>query len=263
MFRKMNESDREAALGFLIEDLAYNVFCFGDIENFGFEAPFLDVWGDYSDQDTLRSILLRYYTHYLIAAPGNDFDQAGAVRILQTATSPWYMSGKEEIVKRLAPLAGLTYLRYQYLAELDPLIEEKSQPEYPVEWATRETIHEVFALMNTIVEFNFNKDSTDSFLQNLESGTGRTVFMKMSGGVVSSASSAAENSRSAMIVGVCTAPEFRGKGYASYCMVQLCRTLIDDDKRVFLFYDNPAAGRIYKRIGFRDIGRWAMAFQKE
>lgn len=25
-----------------------------------------------------------------------------------------------------------------------------------------------------------------------------------------------------------------------------------------LFYDNPAAGRIYKRIGFRDIGKWCM-----
>jgi len=77
--------------------------------------------------------------------------------------------------------------------------------------------------------------------------------------VVSSASSAAENSRSAMIIGVCTAKEYRDQGFATKCMVHLCRRLLEEGKVVCLFYDNPAAGRIYKRFGFHDISRWAMA----
>ena len=55
----------------------------------------------------------------------------------------------------------------------------------------------------------------------------------------------------------------RGQGLASACMRVLCRRLLENRDAVCLFYDNPAAGRIYKRLGFRDIGFWAMAQRQQ
>jgi predicted GNAT family acetyltransferase len=76
--------------------------------------------------------------------------------------------------------------------------------------------------------------------------------------MVSTASTTAENSLSAMVVGVATLLEYKKKGYATQCMVKLCQQLLQEGKELCLFYDNPAAGAIYKRIGFQDIGFWMM-----
>jgi uncharacterized protein len=63
---------------------------------------------------------------------------------------------------------------------------------------------------------------------------------------------------SAMIVAVCTHSDYKKKGYATECMTKLCRDVLDEGKELCLFYDNPEAGRIYKHIGFVDIGFWMM-----
>ncbi len=63
---------------------------------------------------------------------------------------------------------------------------------------------------------------------------------------------------SAMIVGVCTDPEYRRRGYTSTIMTKLCYDLQQEGKGACLFYDNPSAGTIYQRLGFVTIGKWSM-----
>lgn len=41
-------------------------------------------------------------------------------------------------------------------------------------------------------------------------------------------------------------------------MEKLMADVLEEGKSLCLFYDNPEAGRIYKRLGFKDIGRWTM-----
>lgn len=41
-------------------------------------------------------------------------------------------------------------------------------------------------------------------------------------------------------------------------MTKLCHELLAEGKMLCLFYDNPEAGSIYKRLGFEDIGKWMM-----
>lgn len=68
-----------------------------------------------------------------------------------------------------------------------------------------------------------------------------------------------ESDRSAMIVSVATRPGFRGRGYASATVAALCRGAFAGGKQFLcLFYDNPDAGRIYRRLGFAELGQYAM-----
>lgn len=76
--------------------------------------------------------------------------------------------------------------------------------------------------------------------------------------MVSTASTTAENSLSAMVVGVATLENYKKKGYATKCMLKLCSDLLHEGKELCFFYDNPTTGVIYKRIGFEDIGVWMM-----
>jgi predicted GNAT family acetyltransferase len=59
-----------------------------------------------------------------------------------------------------------------------------------------------------------------------------------------------------MVVSVMTRPGYRGRGYATACVSRLCADLLREGKRVCLLYNNPAAARIYRRLGFGDIGDW-------
>lgn len=62
-----------------------------------------------------------------------------------------------------------------------------------------------------------------------------------------------------MITGVATLKEYRGRRLATETVVRLCREAFGDGKKFLcLFYDNPAAGRIYNRIGFKEMGQYAM-----
>ena len=63
-----------------------------------------------------------------------------------------------------------------------------------------------------------------------------------------------------LIGGVYTLPSARGKGYAAACTAQLAADLQRDEKMPCLFYENPSAGKVYRRLGFEDASRWAVLY---
>ena len=78
--------------------------------------------------------------------------------------------------------------------------------------------------------------------------------------LVALAETTAENSVSAMVVGVATLPGWRGRGFARACVYAAAAHSFAAGRRYLcLFYDNPAAGRIYHALGFADVGRFGMA----
>ena len=62
-----------------------------------------------------------------------------------------------------------------------------------------------------------------------------------------------------MVVGVATREGYRQNGYATQVVNALCKESFDSGLSFLcLFYDNPKAGEIYRKIGFKEIGRWGM-----
>jgi GNAT superfamily N-acetyltransferase len=78
--------------------------------------------------------------------------------------------------------------------------------------------------------------------------------------IVSCALLNVEGRDAGLIGGVYTLPSARGKGYAAACTAALSQDLQRDDKIPCLFYENPLAGRIYRRLGFEDAGRWGVLY---
>lgn len=264
MLRKLSEDDRQMALDYLAIEPSYNVFTIGDIENFGFGNEFQDVWGDFDKHDKLRALMLRYYNNHIVYSAVQNFSGSAICEVLHDWQDDWVLSGKEQIIRPLASELGLNDIRQQFIAE-QRCREDISEPpaDTHVEWCTQSTSEEVLGLQRSIEEFALLDTSVEGIRQNMESGTGRTVFIRRDSEVVSCASSAAENSRSAMIIGVCTSKAYRRKGFATACMKFLCHALHDRGKVPCLFYDNPEAARIYRRLGFVDVGRWVVAKRRK
>ena len=260
MIRKLTEADRELCLEFVSSQPAENLFIIGDIEAFGFDTEFQDVWADFDINGRLRGVLLRYYKNYIAYAP-ESFDAVGFADIIKNDQEAQMVSG---IVQIIAPL--IDHLKSEICSERtlfyakceDNSMLDKNLDVSKVREATLEDIDRLLELRGSIPEFSEVGSNPDSVKHAMQTGVARTFYIEDDGKMVSAASTTAENTYAAMVVAVCTLENYKKRGYATACLTKLARELLSEHKMLCLFYDNPEAGKIYKRLGFVDIGQWTM-----
>ncbi|MNI57803.1 FR47-like protein [compost metagenome] len=68
----------------------------------------------------------------------------------------------------------------------------------------------------------------------------------------------AESSISAMAVA--TQPAYRGQGLASQRVARLSADMLHEGRTPCLFYNDPQAALIYRKLGYQDIGFWTMLY---
>ncbi|WP_085523451.1 GNAT family N-acetyltransferase [Tuberibacillus sp. Marseille-P3662] len=259
MIRQLSEEDRQACSKLVQDRPAENLFIIGDLEAYGFDESFQDVWGDFDKSGQMRGILLRYRDNFIPYAPA-AFDAKGFAAIIDQDTRDHkILSGIAGIVEQVMPyLESLpTKTRDLYYAKCEQL-EPLKRVSADVRQGSIDDVPAILKLHEQIPEFEAQEGRGESLSKNIETGVARIYYVNEGDTMVSSAMTTAENSQSAMIVGVCTLDEYKKQGYATSCMVQLCRDLLAEGKELCLFYDNPDAGNIYKRLGFKDIDRWVM-----
>ncbi|SET35823.1 hypothetical protein SAMN05421676_104159 [Salinibacillus kushneri] len=260
MIRALTEKDRDICLAFVNEKPAENLFIIGDIEAFGFQEEFQDLWGDFDEQGHLQSVLLRYRQNYIVYAPGK-FDAQGIARLIDKDKRPdKIVSGISSIVEKVVPHLQQkpNQTRETYYAKCEAL-QEIQIPDVEVKKANINDVPRIVELHRQIADFPNRDPEGKSIIQNMEAGVSRTFYIENKDHMVSSAMTTAENQFSAMVIGVCTLEGYKKRGYASACMTVLCKELLSEGKHLCLFYDNPEAGKIYKRLGFVDIGKWVMS----
>ncbi|KMJ58217.1 GNAT family acetyltransferase [Bacillus sp. LL01] len=261
MIRRLTERDHDVCFAFLGEQPAENLFIIGDIEAYGYEKDFQKLWGEFDEGGALKAVLLKYEENYIPYANSN-FDAEGFANIMLSDPNFNMMSGLKEITAKIEPFVKhrLKRKRQTYYAKCTALSSglAKTVDTSAVLQATSQDAEKLVELLNSIPEFSDSNITVERKRRGLEEGVSRSYYVEENGRMVSTASTTAENTLSAMVVGVATLDAFKKKGYATQCMVKLCTKLLGEGKELCLFYDNPNAGVIYKRIGFQDIGFWMM-----
>lgn len=258
MIRLLAQDDKAQCLTFLKQQAAENLFIIGDIEAFGFETDFQRLWGEFDETGKLNAVLLKYYESY-IPYGKEPFAAEAFANIMINDDSFKRMSGLKSVCEKVATyLPAYKQKRQMYYAKCTRVDYEVDVP-VKLEQATPDDAEALLTFIKQIPEFADSlPTSVEIKRQHLQTGFARAIYVKDEGKIVSSASTTAENSASAMVVGVATLKTHKQKGFASACVARLCSDLIAEGKEPCLFYDNPAAGAIYKRIGFSDIGLWMM-----
>lgn len=260
LIRKLTKQDNDQVLSYLQKEAAMNLFLIGDIEAFGYDTDFQELWGQFTEEHELRGVLLRFHDSFIPYA-AESFSLEAFASKLHGGDSPVKISGKSEVVQQFEAISTLTLgdKRHLYFAECannSGLDQRNNKANIKV--ATIDDVPNIMKLRKQITEFTLGAESEKLLRQAIETNTGRTYYIEEDGEIIACASTSAENSLSAMIVGVCTHENYRGKGYASQILSKMIEDFTAEGRSLCLFYDNPAAGRIYKRLGFEDIGTWTM-----
>lgn len=259
--RKLKEEDRQQLLEYVSREPEMNLFFIGDIENYGIDTEEVSIYVQ-EDRQGWDCVLLRYFDFYIIYSQKEKY-QAAAVAEFLEGRAVDCISGKTGLVKQMAPFYRDKKIQETLMCRCDRnSLGRSGTAAAEIRRLAEADIPEMMRLYLEITEFAPSyRDPKKSEKQLAEEfGKGElAVGMYKNGRLVSLAKTSASNSRSTMLVGVATALDERKKGYATAVIEELCRQVFEEKREfICLFYDNPEAGRIYRRMGFEEIGPYSM-----
>jgi len=252
--RLLSQADVPLLRRTLLQDPYYNLFMTGNLESMGIDHELLFYWGQLAGQK-LVGIAMRYKRNWCF------YDAGGANLSLFAQKVDGYpedctLNGRAAlvaaIVERLRHCAVASDHHSYYCAL--PGDAALPPPPHATRRATERDVPALARLYAGAGEMSRDQDAIRFCLAH-----NRIFVTEVGGQIVSAALTNAETTTMAMVGGVFTPAPWRNRGHASAAMTALCTSLLEDGIQPCLFYDNPAAGTIYRRLGFKDIGAWRMA----
>lgn len=266
MLRLASEKDRKEVLDYCLGETNINLFIIGDIENFGFDKEFQNVWIQY-DEEIIRGIVLRYHTNFIVYSRNLDMNFKEIAELLVEKDAK-VVSGKLSVINKIYELIENSYnKREMFFCELRDESKLEEVKEENIVIATSSDSMEIAKAYEKIEEFKgmYSDDLNERYNQinnRILSKEGIHIFIKEDNEIIAHGNTTATTSVNAMIGGVFTVQNHRNKGLASKIVSYLAKRLINEDKSACLFFDNEEAGRIYHRLGFENIDKWCMLMKK-
>lgn len=261
MILKLEDKHRNIVLDYVVKEPSKNLFIIGDIEQHGFNKDFQEVWGKFDEDNNLRGILLRYTNNFIPYIEKLDEDVYEFKDIIRKYKGKKIISGKDTIIEKFKDVLEDYEEKITYFCELK---DDKKLLKWDdtIKLGIEEDAQRIYDLLSTIEEFSVEY-SVDTIRSRIKDNSTVSYYIENDDKeIITISQITAENSKSAMVVGVATKKEYREQGYMGKCLSKLCSDLLKRNKTLCLFYDNPKAGRVYRRIGFKEIGIWTMLVEK-
>lgn len=232
-----------------------NLYLMGNVEALGFETDFCEFYGDVKDGQ-VRGVVNRYMTGWTVYG-ARDADWQGLAKVVDehevvAARLQDNPGGIESFLPYLTRYTS-TSVNIDSLMELPPghLCPQPAPAGFVVRKATMDDLDGLITLFAGAGDMARTPQAVELPLRD------RRVWLAVKDGeVVAAALTNAETKHLGMIGGVYTRPEWRGFGLSQAVCSGLCEELIALGLQPVLYWHNPAAGHVYRKLGFRTIGTW-------
>lgn len=259
MIRLLTEADRAQVVAFLAGAPQWNLYMLGNLEKLGFTNAICEFWGDLEAETgsiVLCAVLNRYMTGWTVYGEAHaDWRALGAILDQHPA-------GAERLQDNPGGIASfLPYLqRYQAASvKTEEVMALDAADLRPVAAPKGVLIRRgTLADLPRLSDFYANAEHmrrTPAAVERPLRDT-RLWLAEADGTILSAALTNAETQDLAMIGGVYTPVARRGQGLSQAVCSALCAELIGARKQPVLYWETPAAGAIYRKLGFHSTGQW-------
>ncbi|MBN1936305.1 MAG: GNAT family N-acetyltransferase [Anaerolineae bacterium] len=235
----------------LARDPYYNLFMIGNLAQMGIDHPDLFYWGQF-DGDDLIGVVMRYRNNWLFYDAGGA-DLNAIAQLIDAYPDDVNINGRSMLVNAIIERLTMFEVKADHQSYYCALPGDASLP-VPAHFTRRATGQDISVLVVLYAQAGHMSRDAASIRGCLSRN--RIWVTLVDDQIVSAALTNVEAASMAMVGGVFTPESLRNRGYASAAMAALCADLVADGLQPCLFYDNPAAGKIYRRLGFEDIGPW-------
>ena len=257
MIRKLSSHDLPAAKQLLGENPAFNLYLLGNLESVGLAADFCEFWGDFAAGDNrMRAILNRYMSGWaLYGRPAADWPGLAAL-VDQHPTVATRLQDNPGGLTSFLPFLTRYAAEAVHEEELMALDARDFAPAPPpagvtVRRADRRDLADLIALYADAGDMQRSPAGVERPLRD-----NRIWLAEEGGRIVSAALTNAETAALAMVGGVHTPPAARNRGLSQAVCSALCADLLRGNKQPVLYWRAPAAGAIYRKLGFKAVGVW-------
>ena len=240
---------KDRLLDYLYKHKEMNLFMIGDIINYGFDSKFQTVFMDVDRE--INSVYLIYHDSLVLASNFNTVDKMFVSRLIDEYEIK-NISGPRNLIDQLDNIDGWRKQEC-FFASIDEVDYEGD-----TNIVTPLKREDISMLVNGLNSVFTSAANPDMIRIEINDGTARHYVVYDENKVVSHAGTSAECDGLAMIIGVFTLPEYRQRQNAIKCVSKLCKDLLEENKKPCLFYSNPDAARMYKKIGFKDVGEYTL-----
>lgn len=260
MVRLLSEIDRAHLVRLLDSAPQHNLLLKGNLDAIGFDRDFCQFWGDFGAGGVLRGVVNRYMTGWSVfgAADAAWRDLAAVIDAFPVAASRLQDNpgGVESVLPFLtayrARQIDVENLMCLALADFRPA---PPPPVLTVRRASLDDLPELVGLYADAGDMTRSAAAVERPLRDTQVWIGL-----VEGHLVSSALVNAQTKTQAMVGGVYSAPDWRGQGFSRAVCSALCAELLNAGQEPVLYWRTPAAGAVYRRLGFRPIGVWRSAW---
>ena len=256
MYRLAEKADVLKILTYFEKDLKNCLYSYIDLKKYGIMNPNLTVYIDEFEGSCCTA--LKYYEGLQL------FDAEGKINPEATADlikklSSHIVSSTVDVIEKLYPLLKDSYEMEQgYVTEmLDMPACEISEEVRPALITEYDEIAALICSDEGVGGHYVPEELKKQLLTRLEEGMGRNYILKRDGEIVHHAATYAELDNLAVISGVITREDWRGKGVGTLAVRKLCYDLLKEGKKPCLFYYTKQAEGFYKKIGFEEGTGWA------
>ncbi|HKM05386.1 MAG TPA: GNAT family N-acetyltransferase [Sphaerochaeta sp.] len=258
--RKLANKDLPAVYEYIKDEPEATLLIQGDLELYGLQSKEVSL---YAFDEPWDCIVLKYYSDYMLYSKSPTFNAKAVAALLARQENVLAIKAKESLLLQMQSQYPKQKITGTYLCRCnkDNFIA-KAKTDLPIRKLTKEDAFAVVSLYQQIEEFaqpyrDHTKQKLAEITNNLaQGGVGFGLFEGDK--LISSVYTTATTTKAAMVVGVATLPEYRSRGYASTLVSKICSFCFEDGLEFLcLYFDNPKAGAIYKKLGFEVVTRWA------
>ncbi|VEU76266.1 GNAT family N-acetyltransferase [Mycoplasmopsis columboralis] len=264
-FKLALESQKEQIINFLYEKSPFlNTFLISDITLFGLHKT-NDIATHIND-GKLSDVVLYFYGNLVIYLENLDFNEQQFAEIIQNHhVKNILLVGVDykDLVKKIQKYGFEFIVHQETFMKLNKKLFLSQYDNYlttSVEF-TPSDIPNIIEARNTVKEFQgLGEQYQDpNYLRNsYNNGSYFGFVVKQNNQILAHAASSAATEQAVMLGSIFSVEQARNLGYAKDCTIALCKKILNQDKTPILFWDNPAAGQLYKRLGFEEIGKFVV-----
>lgn len=285
MYRIAQENDVNILLEYFEQDLKNCLYSYIDLKKYGIDNPNLTVYFD-ADQSQaehadcssnlvdgddclkvgdIKCTALKYYEGLQLFDADGAMDTEAAAELIRTLGSH-IVSSTVDVIEKLYPL-----LKNSYEMEQGYVTEMLNMPECEISGEVRPAKLEEYDEISKLICSDAGvgghyepEELKEQLLTRLSEGMGRNYVLKRDGEIIHHAATYAELDNLAVISGVITREDYRGKGIGTLAIRKLCHDLLSEGKKPCLFCYTRQAVELYKKIGFEEGTGWAkLVLRKE
>jgi uncharacterized protein len=259
---KLDNAYHQEVINFFGEDIKKYYFIISDLMRNNYSGENFEVYGEFED-NKLQSILLNNFVN--LTYYSNTDRSVEVYKDIIKDLSINKISGPNKLVEKLIPFVKVQSDGLSYMGYVDEVVLKRKYQDLPIRFiTTEEEIGLQYDLLISTEEYiGVLPDNRETYINEQKksmNSNSRTAYLLVDGKMVSSCSTVTEYDKSAIVIGVVTNPDFRNKGYGSEVLIGLFETLLKEGKYPYLFYNNPAARRVYKKIGMEEVCEWRVVF---